>query len=106
MNKKNLKITQDEIDYYQPSKKIAKIMLDLTKLGYVCNGHGTDLMTGEQDFGFSLERDNINSYVSVYGNKVEFTADIHMTIEDKWSINKASSAIKQLIKKLERILKV
>lgn len=46
---------QNEIDYYNPSKRIANVMLALGRLGFDFGGHGTDLASGEEDFSMDLK---------------------------------------------------
>ena len=54
---------QDEIDDYRLPKKIADAMLALGKLGFEFSGHGTNLITGKEDF--ALDKNYRDGYVTV-----------------------------------------
>lgn len=64
---KNIKEIEREIAGYDPPAKIANVMRKLGNAGFEFSGHGTDLRTGEEDFGlvYDLKKEKGSVYVSV-----------------------------------------
>ncbi len=76
-NKKNIRAMQEEVDWYNPPKSIAKAMMEMASIGFSPSGHGCGL--GGEDWSISKEYKNGYIYASFC---TDHSNDISVVIYD------------------------